>query len=425
MLWQRRTALGLLPASALWVGALTVLATAGCAVESEPSSVAAASDAVVDAAAGVLDAGGNPRDHDNIPRTPLGPWQHCALIVPGDAMSLGPVPMGEIRSATACIVGCAGVEVIDTITVDGDAGFWVSGGPLWVHGFPNGVVPVWGRPLVLREGDAACVDVRFHAQPSLDKAEVGALKTATLRVGRRFGPPLELSLRALATAPVEAEPPVDSAPPPLLRVVLRWQRPGDPAATPGQDLDLHLVHPLAKGGDHDCDGKPDGIFDDVLDCSFRNPKPKWEAEGGANPRLVQGDLATPEESIVLDALPSGSFAGSLDRYRLFVHHFHDHAEGPVTALIDVYLHGALVATTEHPLLEPGAVWNVGLLNLPNLYTTPATAIPPLSSCWQHGATCAGGKFWQSIGSPCTRTCYPLPSSIAQLLAKMNLDLQCP
>lgn len=424
MLWQRRTALGLRKAAARLAGTCLFGAMlGGCAVDGDGTGVGAGVDATGGTADGVV--GGSGGAASDGPLTPLGPWQHCAFLVPGPLMAFGTVPMGEFRQQTACIVGCAGVEVIDGIRIEGDDAFWISGEPLWVHGFPNATVPTWGRPLVLREGDAACFDVRFYAEPKVEKTAVGSLHLAGLRVERRFGPPLELPISAFRALPLEVEPPDEPTPPPLLRVVLRWQQLGNPAATPGQDLDLHLVHPLAKGNDHDCDGKPDGIFDDVFDCSFRNPKPKWEAKGGANPQLIEGDLVTPEETIVLDALPSGSFAGSLDRYRLFVHHFHDHAAGPVTALIDVFVHGELVASMEHPLLESGAVWNVGLLNLPNLYTSPSTAIPPLSSCWQQGQTCEGGKFWQSKGSPCTRICYPLPSSIAQLLAKMNLDLQCP
>lgn len=433
MLWQRRTALGLRKAAARLAGTCLLGAMlGGCAVDGEGTGVGAGVDATGGTADGVVGGSGGAASEG--PLTPLGPWQHCAFLVPGPLMAFGTVPMGEFRQQTACIVGCAGVEVIDGIRIEGDDAFWISGEPLWGHGFPNATVPTWGRPLVLREGDTACFDVGFYAEPKVEKTAVGSLHLADLRVERRFGPPLELPISAFRTLPPELDPPddpqQDPPPEPLIRIQLTWtplvgSGSASSPGTPPADLDLHLIHPLAKGKDHDCDGKPDGVFDPVLDCSFRNPAPLWDPPSGANPKLVQSDVSAAAEALVVQDVPLGASDGSLDRYRIVVHHFHDRGQGAVRARIEIAVNGTTVETIEHPALEPGALWLVGHLNLPNVHTTPSTPVPALTRCQQQGEVCDGGAMWTGVGSPCTRQCYPLPAVLAQIRWALGPLAGCP
>lgn len=339
---------------------------------------------------------------------------HCALLVPGDAVWFGDVPPGTARQAHACVVGCGGVEVIDGLEVEGDPGFWFTGYALFPHGFTGGGVPYWGRPLVLRDDDAACFDVHFAAPPHVEPAAPPE-HTGTLRVRRRFGPPLELPLHA--TRPVPREPMDPTPNPPLVQITLRWWSNG-PEATQ-QDLDLHLLHPLVKGADHDCDGKPDGLYDPTLDCAWHNPEPKWDGTFGANPTMTTSDSEQALERIHLSGLPTFASAGSLDRYRIVVHHFNDHGGGSVWARVEVTLAGAVVASVEVPQLEPTEAWTVGLLNLPNLLTSPTTAIVPVSTCKQSGTPCEDGKMWLGSGAPCIQRCYPIPAKYGSMAANWD------
>ena len=125
--------------------------------------------------------------------------------------------------------------------------------------------------------------------------------------------------------------------------VLTW-RPVSPItpAPPffGPDVDLHFLHPNAKGVDADQDGQPDGYYDLPWDCFWFNPTPNWDNlqptawyNDDANLIYDNPDGSGPEVVVM------GLKCAAANVYRVGVHFFDDHGYGPVDATLQAFVAG--------------------------------------------------------------------------------------
>ncbi|MBM4386561.1 MAG: hypothetical protein FJ088_02415 [Deltaproteobacteria bacterium] len=146
-------------------------------------------------------------------------------------------------------------------------------------------------------------------------------------------------------------------------VELIWDTPGDPdpfneGPMAGADVDLHFLHPLAKGLDVDKDGKPDGWYDVPYDCFWFNPTPIW---GSPNPwifddaKLLRDDMDGfgPELLLLGEECVSGGI------YKIGVHYWDDAGFGKSYATVRVYFKGNIIFSTEKIALDELDMWHVG------------------------------------------------------------------
>ena len=98
--------------------------------------------------------------------------------------------------------------------------------------------------------------------------------------------------------------------------VLSWTTPGV-ADEDGADLDLHLMHPLARGRDLDGDGVGDGFCDHVFDAHWFNPRPNWGFIDPAipdNPEIEDGTRPNEVETATLPLLEEGVYFLGIHAY---------------------------------------------------------------------------------------------------------------
>ena len=131
-----------------------------------------------------------------------------------------------------------------------------------------------------------------------------------------------------ATVRIEAVPDED------LHVQLVWDN--------ASDVDLHLVH-------------PNGCWESGRwDCHFRNRIPEWAAEGPSdNPSLDIDDTnGFGPENINLDQPELGT------DYRVGVHYWSDHGQGPARATVRIFIRGELLFEASEILPSSGDWWEV-------------------------------------------------------------------
>jgi len=157
---------------------------------------------------------------------------------------------------------------------------------------------------------------------------------------------------------------ITAIPAETLYVELTWSTPGDPDQSDGDgtDLDLHLVHPLAGGPDHDGDGQPDGWYDSPYDCFWGNPFPSvWGSVDPTvwdDPILLRddGDGAGPEV-IAFDLLENGA------TYRIGVVYWGSFSLGASNVRVRAYVNGALAMDTGEVLLIEGDLWEAATVSV--------------------------------------------------------------
>lgn len=137
---------------------------------------------------------------------------------------------------------------------------------------------------------------------------------------------------ALVTLTGEVIPPPPTAT--AISIVSRWN-------SNGTDVDLHLV-------------RPNGTEFDTSDCYYANPSPDWGVQNDMsdNPYLDVDDVdGFGPETINLSQTANG-------QYRVMLHYFSDHFNGPTQATVEVYVAGVLQGTYNRNL-DCDDIWTVG------------------------------------------------------------------
>lgn len=133
---------------------------------------------------------------------------------------------------------------------------------------------------------------------------------------------------------------IDAIPTENLHVELTWE-------TGNADFDLHLLNGSGI------------LFTDPDDCNWCNPSPDWgvTAVRTDNPTLVLDDqYGYGPEEITIDEPPD-------DTYQVKVHYFSDHGDGNVTATVNIFTYGVLVASYQR-LMSLNDVWDVAEVRFP-------------------------------------------------------------
>ncbi len=155
---------------------------------------------------------------------------------------------------------------------------------------------------------------------------------------------------------------------PGLRIELVWETPGDPdeqdhGPNAGSDLDLHLVHPFARGYDLDSDGAPDGYFDRLFDCYPLNPEPEWGVTDPSvrdNPVMSRDDSdgGGPELISLLESVEGL-------RYTVGVHYWEDPKSpdfpkgfGPALATVRMWMGSLKIFASDQVELHEQDLWEV-------------------------------------------------------------------
>jgi hypothetical protein len=167
-----------------------------------------------------------------------------------------------------------------------------------------------------------------------------------------------------ATAPSEACPQpaarvrIVAEPLSDIHLQLLWDTPRDADQTDddGSDVDLHLVHPMARDW-----------FDVLLDCSYTNPSPDWGIphQTTDDPSLDIDDTnGGGPENINLDNPEDTGRLGGL--YRVGAHYFRatrsnfgGGSYGSSRVTVRVYLMGTLEYEQEQELQDTNDFWEVG------------------------------------------------------------------
>jgi hypothetical protein len=139
---------------------------------------------------------------------------------------------------------------------------------------------------------------------------------------------------------------IEAVPDEDLHVQLVWDN--------ASDIDLHLIH-------------PNGCWEDGhWDCHFRNRIPEWAADGpDDNPSLDIDDTnGFGPENINLDQPQVG-----ID-YRVGVHYWSDHGQGPARATVRIFIRGELLFEASEVLPSSGAWWEVA-----EVQWTTASVVP--------------------------------------------------
>lgn len=134
---------------------------------------------------------------------------------------------------------------------------------------------------------------------------------------------------------------------------LVWEAAEGTSGLAGRDLDLHLLHPNASGPDRDHDGIADGWFDPEWDCFWFTPDPGWaeqlsQSVDGWSPEVVH--VAEPADGAV---------------YRLGVHYWDDHGNGPASARLKLWVYGELVSDISGLTLADGDLWEAARVHWPD------------------------------------------------------------
>jgi hypothetical protein len=135
------------------------------------------------------------------------------------------------------------------------------------------------------------------------------------------------------TGEVIPPPPTTTA----ISIILRW-------STNGTDVDLHLL-------------RPNGMEFDTSDCYYANPSPDWgvASDMSDNPYLDVDDVdGFGPETINLSQTANG-------QYRVLLHYYSDHFQGPTNATVEVYVAGNLVGTYNRNL-NCDDIWTVGTVD---------------------------------------------------------------
>ena len=155
-----------------------------------------------------------------------------------------------------------------------------------------------------------------------------------------------------------------------IRVELTWDTPNDPDPTDqgpeaGSDVDLHLMHPLAKSPgsnsiDFDEDGEKDGWFDNGFDCFWFSYDLDWGPQNPANPgqdpsdpTVVTDDTDGAGPEVIELEEPQADIA-----YTVGVHYWNDHDFGPSYATVRVYIDDVLAYEKGGVKLEKLDLWEV-------------------------------------------------------------------
>ena len=145
---------------------------------------------------------------------------------------------------------------------------------------------------------------------------------------------------------------IEAVPDEELHVQLVWNH--------ASDVDLHFLHP---GGCWD-----DGHYD----CHFRNRMPDWGDDGpGDDPSLDIDDTnGFGPENINLDIPEPGI------PYRVGVHYWSDHGQGPATATVRIFIRGELLFERSQVLARSGDWWEVADVEWPASTVTPIDSVGP-------------------------------------------------
>jgi hypothetical protein len=208
-------------------------------------------------------------------------------------------------------------------------------GPTWVElsgegsGDPSGALPLqYAWSVTARPEASGGAELDPADTPVVDLyADVAGDWEVQLVVTNTLGVTSAPAVCALTARPEDA-----------LHVELSWD-------TAQADIDLHVSQYGYE------------LYDVPQDCSYCNDTPSW-GPGGAedDPRLdLDDEGGYGPENINL-------FAPSDDYYQVRVHYFDDNGDGPVQATVQVWAHGALVAT-ETRVMNLDEVWEVGTVDL--------------------------------------------------------------
>jgi hypothetical protein len=152
-----------------------------------------------------------------------------------------------------------------------------------------------------------------------------------------------------------------------IHVELLWRTPGDINESDtgggmdfsaGSDLDLHFLHPEAKGQ----------YFDYTYDCYWENPLPEWGIFSPSdNPRLDRDDTdgAGPENLNV-------KVGEQNVRYQIGVHYWNDWGYGPAYTTVRVYIYGILRDEWKDVSLVNADMWDTHYLDWPSGVVTRIT-----------------------------------------------------
>ncbi|AWV89827.1 hypothetical protein DN745_10940 [Bradymonas sediminis] len=127
-----------------------------------------------------------------------------------------------------------------------------------------------------------------------------------------------------------------------IHIQLTWTSNG----VQNNDVDLHYLHPSASRWASNAGG---------WDCYYGNKTPNWNVPGG-NPTLDIDDLQGPgPENISHSNLENVT-------YKIGVHYFSDHGNGPAYATVEVRNRGILTFAARDKMLTHKQFWLVGYLN---------------------------------------------------------------
>jgi len=125
-------------------------------------------------------------------------------------------------------------------------------------------------------------------------------------------------------------------------------------------MDLHVVHPYARGDVLDPQGQVYGYFDDDWDCYWANAHPVWDLQHASDP-LYQPNLDRDDT----DGAGPENFTYPIppkDKcFRVGVHYFDDHTFGRSYPTIRVYLDSAtpIYEKTVSKGMNMLDMWDVG------------------------------------------------------------------
>jgi hypothetical protein len=146
-------------------------------------------------------------------------------------------------------------------------------------------------------------------------------------------------------------------------VQLTWHTPGDPDESDtggeenwsaGSDVDLHLLHPNARGV----------FFHEAWDCHFWNLTPDWGAPGPDNdPFLDRDDTDGAGPEVISVERPENV------RYRVGVHYWNPWGFGVSFATVRIYIRGVLAEEWANVELAGRDLWESHDIDWPGGFVT--------------------------------------------------------